>query len=76
MPEYANITSAIEAPSAPIDGTSPIEKLTWLQSTKNMPDRGQQEQRRQLQRREHDDRARAQLHAEGIEREQQPRTRR
>ena len=37
MPEYANITSTIDAPSAPHDGTSPTEKLTWLQSTNQMP---------------------------------------
>jgi hypothetical protein len=37
MPEYANITSAIDAPSALHDGTSPSAKLTWLQSTNQMP---------------------------------------
>src|SRR5687767_16030098 len=37
MPEYANMTSTMEAPSAPQEGTSPIAKLTFDPSTRKIP---------------------------------------
>ena len=61
------MTSTMEAPSAPQEGTSSIAKLTCAPVSEADPERREQEQRRQLERGQRRDRAGAEPDAERIE---------